>query len=116
MLFWIGIFIILIGLLLIIIGIALGMLQESESRHDYSKRIETLGKETDSENAPDSKGYFHEKPPIRKIEQEIKTGGVIMIGPIPIIFGNDKESAKTAAVLAIILMLLSLLIFRGSLF
>lgn len=39
-----------------------------------------------------------------------------MIGPIPIIFGSDKEGAKTAAILAIILMLLSLLILRASFF
>ena len=51
-----------------------------------------------------------------KVESKIKAGGVIMLGPIPIIFGSDKESAKTATILAIILMLLSLLIFRGSLF
>ena len=51
-----------------------------------------------------------------KLSQKSKAGGVIMLGPIPIIFGSDKESAKTAAILAIILMLLSLLIFRGSLF
>jgi uncharacterized protein (TIGR00304 family) len=36
-----------------------------------------------------------------------------MLGPIPIIFGSDGESAKTATILAIILMILSLLIFRG---
>jgi uncharacterized protein (TIGR00304 family) len=39
-----------------------------------------------------------------------------MLGPIPIIFGSDKESASTAIILAIILMVLSLLIFRGVLF
>ena len=54
MLFSIGIFTILIGFLLIIIGIALGMFQESKSRHDYSKRTETFGRETHFENTPDS--------------------------------------------------------------
>jgi len=116
MLFLIGIFIIFIGFLLITIGIALGILQDSESRQDYSKRTDSVVKEADSWSTPDSEGSPHEKPPVRKTEPEIKTGGVIMIGPIPIIFGSDKESAKTAVVLAIILMLLSLLIFRGSFF
>jgi uncharacterized protein (TIGR00304 family) len=39
-----------------------------------------------------------------------------MLGPIPIIFGSDGESAKTAIILATILMVLSLLIFRGTIF
>jgi uncharacterized protein (TIGR00304 family) len=115
-LFLAGIFIILIGFILIIIGISLGTPRDSESKQDYSKRESSFGKETDAQNIPDSEEPFYEKPPVRKIEPEIKTGGVIMIGPIPIIFGSDKESAKTVTILAIILMLLSLLIFRGSLF
>ena len=49
-------------------------------------------------------------------ESRIRGGGVIMLGPIPIIFGSDGESAKTAIILAIILMVLSLLIFRGTIF
>jgi len=39
-----------------------------------------------------------------------------MLGPIPIIFGSDGDSAKTVTILAIILMVLSLLIFRGIIF
>ncbi|MEW6011049.1 TIGR00304 family protein [Methanobacterium alkalithermotolerans] len=35
---------------------------------------------------------------------EIKTGGVILIGPIPIIFGSDKRMAITGVVMALILM------------
>ncbi len=31
-------------------------------------------------------------------------GGVLLIGPIPIIFGTDRDSAKTLVVLAIILI------------
>lgn len=46
----------------------------------------------------------------------IRSGGVIMLGPIPIIFGSDEESAKKAIILAIILMILSLLIFKGIIF
>ena len=115
MLFLIGIFTILIGFLLIITGIALSMFRDSESRQDHSKRADPFGRETDFENIPDFERLSHEKPP-GKAESKIKAGGVIMLGPVPIIFGSDKESAKTAAILAIILMLLSLLIFRGSLF
>jgi uncharacterized protein (TIGR00304 family) len=36
-------------------------------------------------------------------------GGVIMIGPLPIVFGTDKESTRTLILLAIILMAAALL-------
>jgi uncharacterized protein (TIGR00304 family) len=115
MLFLIGIFTILIGFLLIITGIALSMFQDSNSRQDHSKKMDAFGRETRFENTPDSDWSSHKKPP-GKVESKIKAGGVIMLGPIPIIFGSDNESAKTVAILAIILMLLSLLIFKGSFF
>lgn len=45
----------------------------------------------------------------------VKTGGVVLIGPIPIIFGSDKGMTVTAVILAIILMIVSYLLFyRGS--
>jgi len=114
MLFSIGILTILIGFLLIMIGIALSMYQESRSTQSYSNRTNTSERGSRFESTSNSESPLHEKPSERKVESEIKTGGVIMLGPIPIIFGSDKESAKTAAILAIILMLLSLLIFRSS--
>ncbi len=116
MLFSIGLLTIIIGFLLIMIGIALSLYQESRSMETYSNRKDTFGREKQFESTPDSEIPLHEKPPAREAKSEIKTGGVIMIGPIPIIFGSDKESAKTAAILAIILMLLSLLILRVSFF
>jgi uncharacterized protein (TIGR00304 family) len=89
-----GIFVILIGFLLIIISIIMGMFQDSRSGQDRSGRTESESYRT-------------------KVESKFKGGGVIMIGPIPIIFGSDKESAKIVIILAIILMLLSLLFFRN---
>ena len=45
---------------------------------------------------------------------EVKTGGVVLIGPIPIIFGNDKNTIITTVILAIVLMVLAYLLFyRG---
>ena len=44
----------------------------------------------------------------------IQTGGVIMIGPIPIIFGNNKGMIGVSVVFAIILMIVYFLLFyRG---
>lgn len=47
----------------------------------------------------------------RKGETEFKGGGVVMIGPIPIIFGSDTKWATLAIVLAIVLVVLGLLIY-----
>jgi uncharacterized protein (TIGR00304 family) len=42
---------------------------------------------------------------------EVKSGGVILIGPIPIIFGSDKGLIFTAVILAIVLMVTAYLLF-----
>lgn len=39
----------------------------------------------------------------------VRGGSLIMIGPIPIIFGTDKESMKTLILLSIILMAIVLI-------
>jgi uncharacterized protein (TIGR00304 family) len=39
---------------------------------------------------------------------EMKGGGVLLIGPIPIVWGSDAKWASLAIVLAIVLVLLSL--------
>jgi len=39
----------------------------------------------------------------RSGEADVKGAGVIMIGPIPIIFGSDKKSVKTIILLALAL-------------
>ena len=46
---------------------------------------------------------------------EVHTSGVILIGPIPIIFGNDKGLVLVAVIIAVILMMVSYMLFyRGS--
>ncbi len=41
-----------------------------------------------------------------KKKERIKGGGVVMIGPLPVVFGTDKKYAIIAMILAIVLMLL----------
>ena len=41
---------------------------------------------------------------------KVKGGGIIFIGPIPIVFGSDKRFAIIAIMLVIVLMLLALLL------
>jgi TIGR00304 family protein len=46
---------------------------------------------------------------------KVSTGGVILIGPIPIVFGNDKSMVSIAVLGAIIIMVLAYFFFyRGS--
>ena len=40
---------------------------------------------------------------------QARGGGVVMIGPIPIVFGTDKESARILILLGIVLMIVLLL-------
>ena len=45
---------------------------------------------------------------------EVHTGGIILIGPIPIIFGNDKSLIITGVIFAVIIMVLYYFLFyRG---
>jgi uncharacterized protein (TIGR00304 family) len=114
----VGIFTIFVGFLIIVASIALSSLQDSKSGGKYSGRTESNSSQKGA-NYSETRDYSsspYEKSPAGKVESKVKTGGVIMLGPIPIIFGSDKESAKTAAILAIILMVLSLLFLRGWLF
>jgi uncharacterized protein (TIGR00304 family) len=43
---------------------------------------------------------------------EVRGGGVVFLGPIPLIFGTDKKSAVTVSIIALILMLLYFWFFR----
>lgn len=49
---------------------------------------------------------------------KVKGGGAIIIGPIPIIFGTDKESVKVILILSIALvaLLLVLMVYSNGLF
>jgi len=51
-----------------------------------------------------------EQPQMEK-KSRIKGGGVVLIGPIPIVFGSDARMAIFAMVLAIIMILFILLFF-----
>lgn len=43
--------------------------------------------------------------------EKVSGGGVLLLGPIPVIFGSDVKAVKAVTALAIILMLLVLLFF-----
>ena len=52
------------------------------------------------------------KDQYEKKDEKIKGGGVIMIGPLPIVFGTDKKYALIAIIMAIVLMILAIVFFR----
>lgn len=45
-------------------------------------------------------------------DASVKGGGIIMIGPLPIIFGTDVQSVKIVIALAILLILLVYALLR----
>lgn len=44
-------------------------------------------------------------------DAEVRGGGVVLIGPFPIIFGSDPQAAKAVIILAIVLMIVAFLFF-----
>jgi len=48
---------------------------------------------------------------IEKPEAGVRGGGVIMIGPIPIIFGTDITALKPIMILAVVLIVIVVILF-----
>ena len=46
-------------------------------------------------------------------KEQVKGGGVVLIGPIPIVFGSDTKVTNTMLILAIVLTLISVFLFLG---
>jgi uncharacterized protein (TIGR00304 family) len=83
-------FLIVAGILLIILGfflITFGMMRSARESEERDAEQET-GK------------------------KRVKGGGVILIGPIPIVFGTDKKYALILMILAIVLMLLAIIFLK----
>lgn len=78
--------------MLITISIIMDSLKSGKKEYDYRKTTVEQ-----SQHPPDT----YEKP-----GSKFKSGGVIMIGPIPVVFGSDSQSVQKLMILAIILMLI----------
>ncbi|ADI73327.1 Protein of unknown function DUF131 [Methanohalobium evestigatum Z-7303] len=88
-----GIFVIIIGFIIIAISIIINTMKEYEKEeHNYYK-------------TPDYQDQHHSEN-YNKPRTDVKGGGVVMIGPIPLVFGSDNQSLQKLMILAIILMLL----------
>ncbi|MCD6084973.1 MAG: DUF131 domain-containing protein [Desulfurococcales archaeon] len=53
----------------------------------------------------------HMKPGPERREAKVSGGGVVIIGPVPIVFGTDKRMALAAAVVGAVLTIIVLLVF-----
>ncbi len=83
-------FLIVAGILLIMLGfflITFGMMRSAQENGERDSEHEAGGK-------------------------KVKGGGVILIGPIPIVFGTDKKYALILMILAIVLMLLAIIFLK----
>ena len=93
--------VILIGLYLIISGLRERyQFEEDYERYfnkEYYKKYKDYYKEYEEERIDEDK----------KLEKKVKGGGVVIVGPIPIVFG-DTRLAVVALILAIVLMILSI--------
>lgn len=49
---------------------------------------------------------------VKSKEAEVRGGGVILIGPFPIVFGSDAEAVKTVVILTILLILIVFFLFK----
>ncbi len=48
---------------------------------------------------------------MEKPETGVRGAGVIMIGPVPIIFGSDVTALKPVMILAVVLMVIAVILF-----
>ncbi len=58
---------------------------------------------------PGAKGRKAQKPAVPT--KKLRAGGVVLIGPIPIIMGSDMKMAVIAMILAIVLIMAAILLF-----
>jgi len=58
---------------------------------------------------PDEEGEVEAERP-EKAGPSVRGGAVIMIGPIPIVFGSDRAAARNLMILALVIMFVALLV------
>ena len=52
---------------------------------------------------------------VAQVETETRAGGVVLIGPVPILFGSDRTMVFLGAVLTLVAILFWFFLVRGSL-
>lgn len=108
----VGIYLVAIGMFMIFVGFFLIFVSHffgtggSDGTGEYGSRSSSEGSGVSLQDA----AHGTETGPMGN-RTEVRGGGIVMLGPIPIIIGSDSSSMKTLIILAIILMLLYFLLF-----
>ncbi|WMW24337.1 TIGR00304 family protein [Methanolobus sediminis] len=103
-----GTSLVLLGIILIIAGFVLIFISGVSNSQNREKRDEySLNSDSYHSNSSSNGGSFKSDSD----KTEVRGGGLIMLGPIPIIIGSDNKSAQTLMILAIVLMVLYFLLF-----
>jgi uncharacterized protein (TIGR00304 family) len=97
-----------IGVLCIMAAIFLGFFGYAKGTFEDEGFEEPQRQRTSSPSPSDQRP----RPQPRK---SIKGGGVVLIGPIPVVFGSDAKTAMILMVLAIILIVVVAVLFYSSL-
>jgi len=96
-----GSYLVMIGILMIISGFFLIF----TASFDGSGKSNRGDEHTSIPYGDDFKTSFQGR------NNEVRGGGIIMLGPIPVIIGSDAKSTRTLVILAIFLGVLYFLIF-----
>jgi uncharacterized protein (TIGR00304 family) len=83
---------------------------DDEVEYDSAKRSKKRTKKGDAKTATKQPIKQPQQQPRPRPRTSVKTGGVIFIGPIPIIWGSDRKIAYIMAIVAVVLVI-SFLIF-----
>ncbi len=102
MLYVLGFIIVISGLILLISGLF-------EETSKYEKVDEIYEFET-----PKFENKESLEDDVKKNKSKVDFGGVVMIGPIPIVFGNNSRAVIFAIILVIILMVLTFVMLSFS--
>ncbi|MDY0386832.1 MAG: DUF131 domain-containing protein [Methanolobus sp.] len=104
----IGSYLVIIGIFMLISGFFLVLVASFYGGGNSKRSDEHSSISGDHNSWTSSSNTGQESIPDKT---EVRGAGIIMLGPIPIIFGSDKKSTQTLVLLAIVLMLLYFLIF-----
>jgi uncharacterized protein (TIGR00304 family) len=94
-----------IGVLCIMAAIFLAFMGFAKGTFEDVGVMESPGRGASSSQSPQGP----------RAQKSIKGGGVVLIGPIPIVFGSDAKTAMVLMVLAIILIIVVAVLFYSSL-
>lgn len=73
----------------------------------FVRRFETLGDKVEDDEGDIESGerQARRRGNVRLVKKRTKAGGILLIGPFPIIYGSDRNMAMTMALLTVFILL-----------